>query len=266
MVFVQNGWPVTIQSALHVVFAGKDNDFRFRGVDIDHPTCVGPIQTSIVGQFNPDQAPDLALALARPEPMKRQWQSGSPTFGSPSLGFFRLGPTSPFDKDVLNCGGVAVLRGSAESDTAFSWDGVWRGTAVSDLAAVDIDGDGIHDIVAVGADSDTLYVLRERGELAGWLEPSERYEVGRDPRSIVVSDLNADGHDDLVVVNAGSDDIAVLLSTGQIFLPPVHFEVGNSPRAACVGDLDGDGVLDVAVANRVSGTVSVLFGVSGGWF
>ena len=85
---------------------------------------------------------------------------------------------------------------------------------------------------------------------SGPLFPSRQYDVGWDPRSVAVGDLNGDGWLDLAVANHGSHDVSVLLNNGDgTFGAPVHYATGEYAQSVAVGDLNSDEWLDVAVAN-----------------
>jgi hypothetical protein len=87
------------------------------------------------------------------------------------------------------------------------------------------------------------------------------YETGRGPRGIAVGDLNKDGKQDMVVANATSNTVSVLLGNGTGgFAPKVSYNVGSAPVAVAVTDINGDGNPDVAVANSGSSNVSILLG------
>jgi hypothetical protein len=93
------------------------------------------------------------------------------------------------------------------------------------------------------------------------------YAVGSTPDSVAVADLNGDGKLDLIIANAGSNTVSVLLGNGAGgFGSATSFNVGTSPASVTVGDLNGDGKLDLVVANTGSNTVSVLLGNSAGSF
>jgi hypothetical protein len=93
------------------------------------------------------------------------------------------------------------------------------------------------------------------------------YAVGSTPDSVAVADLNGDGKLDLIIANAGSNTVSVLLGNGAGgFASAISFNVGAGPASVAVGDLNGDGKLDLAVANTGSSTVSVLLGNGAGSF
>src|SRR5262249_33951087 len=80
------------------------------------------------------------------------------------------------------------------------------------------------------------------------------------PVALAAGDLNGDGLTDLVVADAGSDEVLVYLQkpTGG-FGPRADYDlhVGVSPSALLLVDVDGDGRLDIVVTNQFSGDVSV---------
>jgi hypothetical protein len=93
------------------------------------------------------------------------------------------------------------------------------------------------------------------------------YSVGTDPKAVCSVDLNHDNDLDLVVANAGSNSVSVLLNAGSgTFGDPVTYAVGNEPLGVCAADLDGDGNVDLATANQASGDVSVLWSTGSGTF
>ena len=65
---------------------------------------------------------------------------------------------------------------------------------------------------------------------------------------------------DVVVVNAGSNDISVLMNHGGgNYLTKIDYPVEKLPASVAIGDLNGDGKPDLAVANAGSNSVTVLW-------
>ncbi len=91
------------------------------------------------------------------------------------------------------------------------------------------------------------------------------FPVGSNPAGIAVGDFNADGRDDMAVVNTGvAGSVSVLLSTADgTFAPKVDYAAGANPFDATAGDLNGDGKLDLVV---VGSAVDVLLGNGDGTF
>lgn len=102
--------------------------------------------------------------------------------------------------------------------------------------------------------------------------PAKAIGVDDHPRSVVIGDLNGDGHRDLVSANLGNSNVSVLLGDGSgSFGAATEFPVGDnqwsgSPRSLAIGDLDNDGDLDLVTANAASNNVSVLLGDGTGDF
>jgi hypothetical protein len=87
----------------------------------------------------------------------------------------------------------------------------------------------------------------------------------RAPTAVELADLNADGLDDLIVVNGGANAVEVFLGTGpgQFSNSPRSFAVGTNPVAVVVDRFNGAGAAplpDLAVVNLGSNDVSVLLG------
>ena len=70
---------------------------------------------------------------------------------------------------------------------------------------------------------------------------------------------------DLVVENAGSDTVSVLLGIGD-GTAIVDYGVGSGPNWVAIGDFEGNGTLDLAVANFLGDSVSILLGNGDGSF
>jgi hypothetical protein len=84
---------------------------------------------------------------------------------------------------------------------------------------------------------------------------------------VAAGDVNGDGLLDLAVANIRSNNVSVLLGTGDgSFGAARTFAAGTIPRSVVLGDVNGDGLLDLAVANYVSNNVSVLLGNGDGTF
>jgi hypothetical protein len=82
-----------------------------------------------------------------------------------------------------------------------------------------------------------------------------------------MGDLNHDGAPDMVVADAGSNDVAVFLNSGGGSFPAsTTYATGTQPSAIALGDVNGDGKLDIVVADAGSNDVSVLLNNGNGTF
>ena len=68
---------------------------------------------------------------------------------------------------------------------------------------------------------------------------------------MALGDLNGDHKLDIVVANALSDNVSVLLADGMgsFGAHEPAFDVGSTPWTVALGDLNGDGKLDIVVSN-----------------
>ncbi|MFI5181986.1 MAG: FG-GAP repeat domain-containing protein [Thermoanaerobaculia bacterium] len=96
-----------------------------------------------------------------------------------------------------------------------------------------------------------------------------RIPVGREPSSVEIADVNRDGKPDLVVVNAGSNDVTVLLGDGRGGFTPAPgspYPAGHSPNDVAVADLNHDGNPDLVFANHDTSYLTILLGDGKGGF
>ena len=103
-------------------------------------------------------------------------------------------------------------------------------------------------------------------ELAGFIHDSD-YVAGDRPQSVFSADLDDDGDNDLAVANYNSDNVSILLNSGDgKYQEAVNYEVGNEPASVFSADLDGDNDEDLAIANYNSNNISILFNNGNGTF
>ncbi len=107
------------------------------------------------------------------------------------------------------------------------------------------------------------------------------FPAGAGPAEVALGDLNGDQKPDLVVSNAFTDTVSVLLGGGDgTFQAPRQFAVGafvtakgdierflpTFGRAVAIADLNRDLIPDIVVTNYASADVSVLLGRGDGTF
>jgi hypothetical protein len=163
---------------------------------------------------------------------------------------------------------VSVLL--AKGDGTFLSGVVSQGLLVSAGASVDVNADGVADLVGVGPGEDELSICHGLGN--GTFTVGDTYEVGSGPTSPAIADFNGDGTRDLVTANVGSNDVSViLLNADGSVKSNRRYPVGFRPQRVRTGDLDGDGHEDLATVNfgaggPGAGDLSVLFGEGDGAF
>lgn len=239
----------------------------------DNP-CVVRFPTGVaVGDFDEDGKPDLATSNANTNNVSVVLGNGDGTFGAATQSGLN-GGTSPQGIATADLGGdghldlvtsnastgtLSVLPGDGHGGfgTASS---VSAGVALpSKLKLADVDEDGKPDavVVAPGSPGRVAVLL---GDGAGGFAAASVLSAGTNLSSASVTDLNGDGHVDLVVSSAGSNEVVVLEGDGTgAFGSPLAFGLngGSNPQATALADLDGDGRPDVVTANSNSSVAYV---------
>jgi large repetitive protein len=167
------------------------------------------------------------------------------------------------DLAVVNFGSdsVSVLLG--RGDGTFPTEVEYAtGRSPEFIVAGDFNGDGFLDLGVTNSASPDVSLLLGRGD--GTFQPERRSRLGDRPTphvGIVAADLNGDGRLDLSTPQLLTDDVAVLLGSGDGgFQDPLHFGVGFGPSAVVTGDFNGDGRLDVAGAQPETNELSIGLG------
>ena len=149
------------------------------------------------------------------------------------------------------CGGGGSGLGGGGDD--HSW--LFPLTVATDVAVVDIDGDGRMDVLTLEqlSTSETnrqgrLLVYRQR--TPGTFAAAEVHLVGYYPWHFVIADIDGDSAPDLVVTDPSAHAAWMLLqdsnNRGQ-FRAPVQLSAAVRSYNAAVADLNGDGALDIAL-------------------
>ena len=103
------------------------------------------------------------------------------------------------------------------------------------IAEGDFNGDGRLDLALTGfggnqnQHNNTVAILLGKGN--GRFQPASFISVAAQPEGVAVTDLNHDGRLDVVITNAGTDQVSVLLGRGdKTFLSPKEFTVRSGPK------------------------------------
>ena len=176
-------------------------------------------------------------------------------------------------------GSVGVLLGNGNG--TFQAAIVYSSGAyyASQLAVVDLNGDGTLDLVVLNQEGGTtnfadgaIGVLLGVGN--GTFQPVVNFDSGGQiGRSVYAADVNGDSYDDLIVANA-QNGISVLLGIGDgSFHAGVNYGTsGFRPYGALFLDANKDGIGDIIAMNNCdgagcgAGSVSMLFGKPNGGF
>jgi len=196
------------------------------GASVFHAS-LGDARAGSVADVNGDLAPDVVLAHFRGETLTVMLNDGSGAF-APGAG------STPF------------------------------GRRLESVRTGDFDEDGAPDAVVgfnapFGQSVQSVGVALGDGA-GGFLAPVEWPTSSTDGRPVVVVDLDADGHLDLLVAGVGGTSVLYGLGDGG-FEAPLPLATYVTPRLPLVADVDEDGVLDVSVGT--AGGVAIWRGLGG---
>jgi Flp pilus assembly secretin CpaC len=152
------------------------------------------------------------------------------------------------------------------------------------LVAGDFNADSLLDLAVANRKDNTISVLRNQDSGSFVAEVNSPFSLpvtAIGPAGLATgilrnkssSGTNASPRPDLVVANAESNSVTVLLSSldssGNLLLKEATgspYTVGNSPSSIVLADFNGDGNLDFAVANEGDSTISLFKGDGNGGF
>jgi hypothetical protein len=133
--------------------------------------------------------------------------------------------------------------------------------AIRMAEAVDLDGDGLRDIVAIG---ERLGVAVYFGQKDGTFSAGMPIDNGKvTPYALAVGDLNHDGKIDIVVGNVEAPSTIYFNDGSGRHFTPIHFgDNKGTVYGFAIADLDRDRLLDIAVA-RSDAPNAAYFGSPG---
>ena len=156
-------------------------------------------------------------------------------------------------------GAISVLLGKGDG-TMGTPTNVATHTAIGGLAAGDLTGDKVPDLVISDFTYGSVYVLKGNGD--GTFQTEQTVPSNRQLGSYFLQllDLNHDGNLDLALITEDAL-IAVLLGNGDCtFQPSKTYLTGSEPRVFAAADVNGDGNIDLAVNDRYGNYAAVLLG------
>lgn len=219
------------------------------GVPVDLPRDV------TLADLNRDGHLDLLTACDSTGRLSVRRGNGNGTFGAPTEYAVGIGVSSVvagnFDGDgVLDlamAGDDSVVTQHGRVDGTFDDPVRFAAPSPSRVIAGDLDRDGAPDLVACSQGTNSVTVLRGRGD--GAFTSLGCFATGASPAEPVLADWNGDGNPDLAVVNQASNSVSLLLGRGDGgFEPARNIIVGPGPWDIAAADADHDGRVDLMVA------------------
>lgn len=226
----------------------------------------------IVGDFNNDQIPDLAVGSF--STIAVLLVNGDGTIQTPRIFNTNINASSlavsDFNSDGnldlvfggsgFSPGSVVTLLGNGngnfEAPKSFTTP-----NSISALTTGEFNGDGRPDLVTVSQNTNSVSVFLGIGD--GTFSQLSDIPVGRSPIAVAVGDLNGDGFADIATANSSSSNVSILLGNGRGALQAAfNFTVAGNPSFLAFGDFNKDKRLDVAVTTG-AGTVAVLLNAGG---
>jgi hypothetical protein len=256
-----------IYGQLYVLLGNGDGSFQ--SPIVTTLTILGANPDVVVGDFNHDSKPDVAMEVSGE--LVVLLGNGDGTFGAPTTYLGSDDITSLAVGDMNHDGNLDVIAGTSANLDVFlgNADGTFQpavvsvssqsGAGVGAVAVGDLNGDGKLDVILAPINVGSVGVLFGNG--TAHLGPEVVYAVGSGPSvpgAIWAADLNGDGYIDVVCTNDSDATLSILFGsqTGRLPSPIVTPVFSAGPMVA--GDFNKDGNLDVA-AVRQGGNWFMLF-------
>jgi len=131
--------------------------------------------------------------------------------------------------------------------------GVFSSTALIPIAAVltgldagEIDGDGKADLIVADHDASLVHIFL--GDGTGSFSEAQSLETALPPVQAVLSDLDLDGYDDLILLD-GTNFLSIFYNDGGHFGSPIRPLVGTGADQIVIARMNADQYPDILVAS-----------------
>ncbi|CAF3950082.1 unnamed protein product, partial [Rotaria sp. Silwood1] len=135
------------------------------------------------------------------------------------------------------------------------------------LSIHDLNNDKLLDIIVANDSTNNIGIFL--GDDNGMFTNQMTFSTGFDslPHAVAVGDFNNDNRMDIVVANAGTNNIGVFLANNNgTFLNQTTFSTDVYPISVAVGDFNNDTRLDIVVSNNHGNNIGIFLGNGNGTF
>jgi hypothetical protein len=224
---------------------------------------------------------DLIVANAADNTVSVLLGNGDGTFGAQTTfptgtspvwitnGQFNNGTTAVNSDNILDlavankaANTISILLGKGDGTFQPKTDIPTGRAPVSVIAANfhDSIGTGFLDLAVANQDDNSISIFQGNGDGTFRASAFIQLPAGFSPAALATTDLNADGHADIVVADQGHNTISVFLGNGDgTFQNRTDYATGAAPVSVAFGDFSGDGAEDIAVANLTGNSVTVYY-------
>jgi hypothetical protein len=133
----------------------------------------------------------------------------------------------------------------------------------------DINNDSYVDMITIDSEHDRISMIMGYGNSSFAVQKLYPVDQGSHPSAVLLDDLNHDNRSDVVIVNAGTDSISILIGYDYASFENrgTYRSTNNAPPQAVVtSDFNNDNYLDIALAFDEGGNVGILLGFGNGSF
>ncbi|QDV25752.1 FG-GAP-like repeat-containing protein [Aureliella helgolandensis] len=149
-----------------------------------------------------------------------------------------------------------VYATAGGSDTASIFAG--RRDDLVDLLAVDLNGDGNEEILAIQQQMERLQIFA--GDNLGGLTRQPDLLTGRAPHAVATVDLDGDGQLELLTANRTGRSLGVFIGSLETDYTSAEFPVGQGPIDVATADVNADGDPDVLVLDDAENALWLFLG------
>ncbi|NLF26142.1 MAG: VCBS repeat-containing protein, partial [Deltaproteobacteria bacterium] len=230
-------------------------DAKEEGVDLLDKKDLAEVLKS--AGIDPGQASNLAQAFARIAGMDELL--GIEPIRSPEVAVEELIKKKVL-KDQQTVSQKTVGDGSFQAGASYA-----TGASPRAVTSVDIDGDGLLDLVTSNQGENTLSILKGLGD--GTFGTQVSYATGSSPGALLSGDFDGDGNIDIASASYGDSRLNILLGNADGTLKAASsYALGANPQFLTSGDFNADGITDLLSVDRDADSLSIMLGVGDGTF